>query len=315
MATDPLCSNTTGFAFMDDIYFSTTQLEPAPLQAVQPDFALKDPFAKRPSVQLNFPDLQALRDFVGGDVVHPLEYSFQNECTSHFPMTATCSTPQSPKSTPMENNDPMRVNILLPTSQCCYPLAFSTLESLRIVNGGNTTGYVVSEYKSLDSVLAITKSAVQSVMQLLGCSCASDPHLAMLYSSITSKILMWYQIAAGIGSAAPSYTSNSSYASSPSTSTSSSPLSTPGSEIEMSFGIQMQPLRFGTYEFGELAQEKLRRQVVARELKNCSLLVDAIAYWTGDGQAQAEFLYDVLGAWLKSEYHRIVTEVEGTIYS
>jgi hypothetical protein len=50
---------------------------------------------------------------------------------------------------------------------------------------------------------------------------------------------------------------------------------------------------------------------VLRELKNCQKLVDALAEWRGEGPAdQGEFLYDVLGAWLKSELYKTVKEVE-----
>jgi hypothetical protein len=57
---------------------------------------------------------------------------------------------------------------------------------------------------------------------------------------------------------------------------------------------------------------RLRRQVVLRELKNCGQLVEALANWRGDGASeQGEFLYDVLGAWLKSELFKTVQEVEG----
>ena len=79
----------------------------------------------------------------------------------------------------------------------------------------------------------------------------------------------------------------------------------------MAFSIQVQPLRFGLYEFDEAEQERLRRQVVLRELKKCGQLVDALANWRADGHSeQAEFLYDVLGAWLKSELYKTVREVE-----
>lgn len=293
---------------MDDVFLPTTQLEPEPMQTLEPDFAFRDPFAKRPSVQLNLPDMQALKDFIGGDAVNPMDYTFQDApYMDAFQIQPIQSMPQSPKSNPMDGYKSMRVNIPMPTSHCCWTLAYSTLESLRIIGSEDAPGFPSLELRSLDSVLTTTKLAVQSVLQLLGCPCSSDPHLAMLYSSITSKILTWYQIAAGVNvNSGP----NSSYSSSPSSSVFSSPLSTPSSENEMMFGVQMQPLRFGAYEFDELEQEKLRRQVVSRELKNCGPLIDAIINWTGNGEAQAEFLYDVLGAWLKSELYKIAREVD-----
>lgn len=319
MTPEPFYMDSSDLTFMDDILLPTTQLEPEPMQAIEPELTFRDPFAKRQSVQLNLPDLQALKDFIGGDSVNPLDYTFQNTAPMQsFQSFSSSSTPQSPKSNPMDNYNPMRVSISMPNSHCCYTLAYSTLESLRVIGADSPQNYPTVELKSLDSVLSITKLAVQSVLQLLSCPCSSDPHLAMLYSSITSKILTWYQIAAGVNitasagaSVSPSL-SSSSYTSSPTSSGFSSPLTTPMSETEMTFNIQLQPLRFGLYEFDEAEQERLRRQVVLRELKKCGQLVDALANWRGDGQSeQAEFLYDVLGAWLKSELFKTVREVEG----
>jgi hypothetical protein len=62
----------------------------------------------------------------------------------------------------------------------------------------------------------------------------------------------------------------------------------------------------------EAEQEALRRQVVLRELKKCATLVEALANWgSGAKTGQAEFLYDVLGAWLKTELFKTLREVEG----
>ena len=133
----------------------------------------------------------------------------------------------------------------------------------------------------------------------------------MLYSSITSKILNWYQIAAGVDPVAAPLSTAPSLSSPTSSSVYSSPLSTPSSE-HSTFSVQMQPLKFGLYQFDEAEQERLRRQVVLKELKKCGQLVDALANWHGNGQSeQAEFLYDVLGAWLKSELHKTLLEVGG----
>lgn len=319
MTPEPFYVDPTDLTFMDDILLPAAQLEPEPMQNIEPELTFRDPFAKRQSVQLNLPDLQALKDFIGGDIVNPMDYTYKNAVAMEpFHSFSSTSTPQSPKSGSMDNRNPMRVSISMPTSHCCYTLAYSTLESLRVIGPDSPQSHSQVELKSLDSVLSITKLGVQSVLQLLHCPCSSDPHLAMLYSSITSKILTWYQIAAGVDvttcsskSVSPSL-SSSSYASSPASSGLSSPLSTPLAESDMTFDIQVQPLRFGLYEFDEAEQERLRRQVVLRELKKCGQLVDALANWRGDGLSeQAEFLYDVLGAWLKSELYRTVREVEG----
>lgn len=306
-------------AFMDDIFVPTAQLEPEPMQTMEPELIFIDPFAKRPSVQLNLPDLQALKDFIGGESVNPMEYTLHGEHSmGSFQSFSSASMSQSPLSSPLYGGNPLRVSISMPTSHCCYTLAYSTLESLRIISADATHAYPSLELKSLDSVLSITKLAVQSISQLLNCPCSSDPHLAMLYSSITSKIITWYQIAAGVNVTATSATSTSpsiegsSRTSSPSTSAFPSPLPTPSLEQDLDSDLQTQALRCELYAFDAGEQQRLRRQVVLCELTKCAQLVDVLANWSSDGQTceQAEFLYDVLGAWLKSELFKTMREVE-----
>ncbi|KAF2246888.1 hypothetical protein BU26DRAFT_55124 [Trematosphaeria pertusa] len=314
MTPEPLFTEPSDyFSFMDDILMPmpTFQPEPEAMQTIQPELTFIDPFARKQSVRLDLPDIQALKDFIGGDAVNPMDYTFADTTpmdTGFLPDSGS-STPQSPKSTPSYFHNPLRVSISMPSSHCCYTLAYSTLESLRIINPENSAGV---ELKSLDAVLSITKTAVANVLQLLSCSCSSDPHLAMLYSSITSKILAWYQIAAGVKPTSPPTSPPSlSGASSPSSSTFSSPLSTPSSE-NTTFNIEIKPVKIGLFEFDEAEQEALRRQVVLRELRKCGTLVDALANWGSESKTeQAEFLYDVLGAWLKSELYKTLREVEG----
>jgi hypothetical protein len=313
---EPFYMDAAEMTFMDDILLPTAQLEPEPMQSIEPELTFRDPFAKRQSVQLDLPDIEALKDFIGGDSVNPMDYSFNNATLDPFLFDSTAaSTPQSPKTNLDINYNPMRrVSVALPQSHCCYTLAYSTLESLRIIGSDATNAYPSMECKSLDNVLSITRLAVQSVLQLLSCPCSSDPHLAMLYSSITSKLLTWYQIAAGVNvSASRAPPSLSSGSVSPASSAGfSSPLSMPSPKIDVAFNIALQPLQFGVYQFDEEQQQMLRRQVVLRELKNCGKLVEALAGWRGDGVSeQGEFLYDVLGAWLKSELFKTVREVEG----
>jgi len=51
---------------------------------------------------------------------------------------------------------------------------------------------------------------------------------------------------------------------------------------------------------------------VLKELKKTGAMIEALANWSTEGESeQAEFLYDVLGAWLKSELYKTLREVEG----
>jgi hypothetical protein len=342
-----------GFMDVDDLLFAnTTNLHayPSPTspefaQTVKPELTFKDPFAKResfPRFHTPLPsDFQALKDFIGGenDGAHGFDYALHDE---HNMFGSERSSDDEDVQSPMGTHSPsinsLQSNITVPDPHCCYTLAYSTLESLHFRNStGNSTGSPTTgngttsdtaQTQTLDSVLAACKSAVRNVMQLLSCRCANNPHLAMLYASITSKILSWYQVAAGIQKSSsanklPDLFSTSgglpptpalSAASSPSFS--SSGVSTPRSTTSgaAAFPIKLQPLRIGLFEFDEEDQDALRRQVVLRELRKCSGLVEALANWrtshASDGES-AEYLFDVLGAWLKSELFRTMREVEG----
>jgi hypothetical protein len=315
MTPEPFYMDAPDLTFMDDILLPVAQLEPEVMQSIEPELTFRNPFAKRQSVQLDLPDIQGLDSYLGGDSINPMDYSFQDPILDPYLFNTTPSLPQSPKTTLDGYSSMRRVSISMPNSHCCYTLAYSTLESLRIIGSDATNSYASMECKSLDNVLSITRLAVQSVSTLLSCPCSADPHLAMLYSSIVSKLLTWYQIAAGVdvsasAGAPPSLSSGST---SPASSAGfSSPLSTPSSDTDMAFNIALQPVQFGVYQCDEAEQQRLRRQVVLRELKNCGQLVEALANWRGDGASeQGEFLYDVLGAWLKSELYKTVQEVEG----
>jgi hypothetical protein len=307
------------FSFMDDILMSgddTYIQDTSPMEVLGGlGLTFKDPFANKESnpMHLDFSlssNFQPFRDFPGGDFLGPIASACSDPSTSYS--LPACTPPVSPKGTGSQSSV-LSTNIDMPSSHCCYTLAYTTLESLN-------PGTQIEVFHSLDYVLNITKLAMQNVLQLLNCKCASDPHLAMLYSSITSKMLTWYQIAAGI-----SPTSHSPITAPPSTpalsdcSTSSpffSPLVSPSSPNAL-FSIRPAPLKIGAFEFDAADQEALRRQVVLRELKKCGALVEALANWRRksvegalDGE-QAEFLYDVLGAWLKSALYKTVQELTG----
>ncbi|POS72097.1 hypothetical protein DHEL01_v209508 [Diaporthe helianthi] len=78
----------------------------------------------------------------------------------------------------------------------CQKLAYATLDSLSVrQEDGPAAEHHLTQ--TMDKVLNRNKQAVDNMRQLLACPCSLSPHLAMLYASITSKILMWYQLAAG----------------------------------------------------------------------------------------------------------------------
>jgi hypothetical protein len=74
----------------------------------------------------------------------------------------------------------------------------------------------------------------------------------------------------------------------------------------------MQPVQHLRYGSEDLEQQRYRRQLVLHELRSCEQLVEALANWRGSGSTceQAEYLYDILGGWLKSELYKTIKGIE-----
>ncbi|KAF2268206.1 hypothetical protein CC78DRAFT_16957 [Lojkania enalia] len=99
MTSDPVFSE-PDFIFMNNIHVSGAELQEDFMHAVEPSINFRDPFAKK---EILYPDpllpsdFQALRDFVGGDFVHPMEYTLDRVNTDVL-IKEEEEVPQSPKS-------------------------------------------------------------------------------------------------------------------------------------------------------------------------------------------------------------------------
>jgi len=303
--------STPDLGFMDDMLLPASQFDAEQMQAAGSELSFRDPFAKAQSGQFDFPSTPLPTDFARDDSVGHLHYVDQEQSSIPYHPGSEQSTQSFSKDNRIDSYDPIGVNVVIPPSHSCYTLAYSTLGSLSVLGSDATTTYSSMECKDLDNVLSIARLAIQSVQQLLKCSCSSDPHLAMLYSSIASKILTWYRIAAGANTAT-SPNGPSSFITTPVSAASSAFPSPRTSQSQGTYSMSFQPLHFDAYHYEAVEQQRRRKQVVLQELKNCGQLVDALANWRGDGSSeQCKFLYDMLGTWLKSEMYKTVREVEG----
>lgn len=207
----------------------------------------------------------------------------------------------------------------------CYMIATSTLATLHfrsrsfLGDGSDSLSSLYSNSPSmlpspaptiqtLDDVLRSNQEAISSVFRLLKCSCAEDPHMAMLYASIIVKVLYWHQVAAG--------TRNSSSRSIPtseglpSPADSSAGLSSGNSPCSSAAPfISSEPIKIGTYTPDEEDQEPIRRLFLLSNLKKTGRLIEAFA-GVGEGvDAGTSNLYASLASWLKSELSRTIRDV------
>ena len=207
----------------------------------------------------------------------------------------------------------------------CYMIATTTLASLHfrsrsfLGDGSDSMSGLYSSsptmlptsaptIQTLDDVLRSNQEAIGSVFRLLKCSCAEDPHMAMLYASIIVKVLYWHQVASGTRS--PSSRSNPSSEGLPSPADSSTGLSSENSPCSSSAPfISSEPIKIGTYTPDEEDQEPIRRLFLLSNLKKTGRLIDTFAS-VGEGfDTGTSNLYASLASWLKSELSRTIKDV------
>ncbi|KAI3401501.1 hypothetical protein diail_10935 [Diaporthe ilicicola] len=243
----------------------------------------------------------------------PSSASSSSSSSSHRLSTTSCFSPSSSLDSALPDT-----SLLQADSHRCQELAYATLDSLSLRQDSIARGEHLTQ--TMDKVLNRNKQAVDTMRRLLACPCAKSPHLAMLYASITSKVLMWYQLAAGCSSnnrpaAAPTPTWDSfpplhvgttttttnhhqptpplSASSSPSAATFVTAPASPGAAAAVAAAAQaaqqkrtfvVTPMQFSAGAFSvddEAAQEALRRQLLLSELGKAGNLIDLLCLQGG----------------------------------
>ncbi|KAI1129228.1 hypothetical protein F5Y10DRAFT_238840 [Nemania abortiva] len=170
----------------------------------------------------------------------------------------------------------------------------------------------------LDRVLHLNRNAIDRLTRLLGCSCRRSPHLAMLYASIISRILVWYQQAVGCKKSwCPNTTPSDSTSVAGSNATPSSTSTAediPSLSRTTGFVVEPMQLTMGAFKIDDqVVQATLRSHLVLSELKKAAFLID---HFTSQGlggsntASSVDALYTSLGNWLRSELSRTVKEIK-----
>lgn len=178
----------------------------------------------------------------------------------------------------------------------------------------------------LDHVLHFTRKASDRLSHLLECSCAKSGHRVMIHASIISRILIWYQQAAGwtcsISSASrPHVPLDTTERFSGSTSPSSTPnevagLDTPSLQTlpqTTGFVVADVPAALGTFSIDDQRmQGAIRNQLVLSELSKMSTLIELFGSHfsvesSNNGMAS---LYTYTAAWLQTEYSKTVRHLK-----
>jgi hypothetical protein len=153
----------------------------------------------------------------------------------------------------------------------------------------------------LDQVLQFNRNAIDRLTQVLRCPCATSGHRAMVHASIVSRILIWYQQAAGWPSSRPPPSSIM---------TAGTSTTSPSSLVQATgFSVEHVPVSIGTFSIEDQnVQAVFRNQLVLSELKKTAKLIDMFTSQDSGASSSSGVagLYSHLGTWLRSEYSRTV---------
>ncbi|KAI0877842.1 hypothetical protein GGS24DRAFT_446206 [Hypoxylon argillaceum] len=210
------------------------------------------------------------------------------------------------------------------TSHNCHRESYEILLRLGLGHGDFSRLAVASPSDldtgsaQLDRVLHLNRNAIDRLTKLLSCSCRRSPHLAMLYASIISRILVWYQQAVGCKKSWCPNTTPADTMAAPATNVTAASAS-PADDIPTlsrttGFVVEPMQLTMGAFKIDDQAvQATLRSHLVLSELKKASTLID---HFTSQGlggsntASSVDSLYTSLGGWLRSELSTTVKEIK-----
>ncbi|KAJ5177738.1 Aflatoxin biosynthesis regulatory protein [Penicillium coprophilum] len=161
----------------------------------------------------------------------------------------------------------------------------------------------------LDLVLQLNREATERLIQLVSCPCARIPSVALLYASIISRVLAWYEQAAACTqmNSLPLSSKAAGHNLTPSNSsrgTSSPPLQPPEVSVAPS------QMMVGTFNVDDpLIQTMMNIHLISGEMKRVEDVIDQFGSQTGcstPGTEQIGGLFLTLNSWLKQDYSRIL---------
>lgn len=188
----------------------------------------------------------------------------------------------------------------------------------------------------LDHILRLNRKSSEQLGYLLACSCARYPHLALLYASIISRIMTWYEHAVS-GSQKASWSpevadtdtvlchlSPPGYMTGSLSSWSSSTLNTGGAGTPTMTGttdiaVTSTHMTMGSFDIDDKqVQTALRTQLLLGEIRRTSHLIHLFASRSSSDLDEFTFrgvdsLYESLSSWLRIEHSRITDVIQSKL--
>ena len=207
----------------------------------------------------------------------------------------------------------------------------------RPAQSSTTTTTSIAHGVPFDHILSLNRESTQRLGRLLACSCCQCPHLALLYASIISLVLIWYQQAAGcctqIDSWSPADTmschvslpgSTLSRPPSPWSSTVASMVNTGRANTPTMTGatvLAVAPTQMAMGSFhidDQQVQTALRIQLLLGEIRRMGGLIDLFASRSSSGVDEFTFssvdgLYKSVSSWLRREHSRLADSMRSQL--
>jgi hypothetical protein len=127
----------------------------------------------------------------------------------------------------------------------------------------------------LGSVLTRNRDVVGRLAILLKCPCARSPHMAMLYASVISRVLLWYQQATSSAGPSSSLFPSALATPDPVPSLSNSTTPTTGGDDNSGISVVPTPIMIGTFQSDDQSlQIALTNRLILSELKKVRAVIE-----------------------------------------
>lgn len=150
-------------------------------------------------------------------------------------------------------------------------------------------GEVTDRMPPLDKVLYFNRAAISTLKELLDSPCVQQPHLALLYMTIASKVLFWYRLVISSqyqSKSGPRSPSSSDY----NNNTSNGHPSPPSSDSNTTDrAVKSVSIQIGVFDLEDEDQKLLMRGVLLREVRKLEGVVDKMKMLGDEHRRDNEF--------------------------
>ena len=183
-------------------------------------------------------------------------------------------------------------------------------------HAGTRFGQATDHIPPLDKVLYFNRAAINTLNKLLDSPSVQQPHLALLYMTIASKVLFWYRLVVS-SQYQPKSEPRSPSSDNNNTSTSqSSPLSRCSNTVDRA--VKSVSIQIGVFDLEDEDQKLLMSGVLLREVMKLESIVDKIKMLGGgdardddcDDEQHVSNWYGVVGSKMQADVQDTLRQIK-----